>query len=438
MRRAIVNRVSGLTWKMNNVDFDPVRRITFYFALAFLFARFSFLAESVSAIFKISLYMNYWTAIPAIIGLFLCGGIARAVSYRAAIFQILFVVWMGLAVPTSYWPGASFGRTMVYLQYELPLLFLLGGLAVNWDDAKKIMTTLAWSGIPVLILVRALGKMEQSRMTLDFGGSISNSNDLAMHLLLLIPFFLYLVIDSKRFFAVRILFFLAILYSLYVIVGTASRGGLVAIGLGLIFVMIYASNPQRLAFLVLVPALAVGTMVLLPDRTMNRLGALVGKEDVEAAESGSSRRYLFQQSLIFTLRRPIFGVGPDQFANFEGSTRIKEGLIGNWHATHCSWTQVSSECGIPALIFYVGAVFLTFSRVKKAYSLARRNGWKEQSNACFCFLLAMVLFYGSITFLSSAYTYRQPAFIAIGFVLALAIERIAAAQNTQTPALKLA
>ena len=58
LRRAIVNRVSGLTWKMDSVDFDPVRRIAFYFALAFLFARFSFLAEAVSALFKISLYMN--------------------------------------------------------------------------------------------------------------------------------------------------------------------------------------------------------------------------------------------------------------------------------------------------------------------------------------------------------------------------------------------
>ena len=40
----------------------------------------------------------------------------------------------------------------------------------------------------------------------------------------------------------------------------------------------------------------------------------------------------------------------------------------------------------------------------------------------------MVLYLVAITFLSTAYTYRQPAMIAIGFVMSMSIGRIVSAQ----------
>lgn len=403
---------------------DPVRSIGLLFAIGFLFARFSFVSEGVMEILHVPLYMNYWTAPMALIALLLSGGLGRALTYRGAIFMVLFAFWMALTIPTSSWPGGSMSRVQSYLQFEFPVLVLIGGLAFSWDDVIRIFKALAWSGIAVLVFTRLLGHVEQGRLSLDFSGTIANSNDLSSHLLLLLPFLLFMVMNSKVLFPLRIIFLGAIGYSLYAILGTASRGALVALAAGMIFVLLSATMGQRLMLLTLIPVFLIGAAVLQPERTLGRLSALTGGSDAEAEESGDSRRYLFEQSLLFTLKHPILGVGADQFANYEGKTRLQEGQRGNWHATHCSWTQISSECGLPALLFYTGAIGWTFLRMRKAYRACRQYQWTEGTNACFCFLLSMVFFFVSITFLSQAYTFRQLMIVAVGFVMSSAVERV--------------
>ena len=155
----------------------------------------------------------------------------------------------------------------------------------------------------------------------------------------------------------------------------------------------------------------------LPQGTLNRLETLFGKEHVEGDASAASRSYLFGQSVKFTFEHPIFGVGPDQFSNHEGHMRVSEGKVGSWHATHCTWTQVSSECGIPALIFYIlslGSAILLVSRVQRA---ARAEGNVEMANACFCYLLAMTGLIVAMTFLASAYRLYFP--IMVGLAVAM-------------------
>jgi O-antigen ligase len=90
-------------------------------------------------------------------------------------------------------------------------------------------------------------------------------------------------------------------------------------------VFLYGSNAARRA-----AGLAIGAVALLaiplflPALTRNRLGTVFGENNPEAEESSDSRTYLFQQSIRYTLLHPLFGVGPDQFSNFEGSeSRIK-------------------------------------------------------------------------------------------------------------------
>ena len=76
--------------------------------------------------------------------------------------------------------------------------------------------------------------------------------------------------------------------------------------------------------------------------------------DVAAVESTEARKLLFQRSLRATVERPLFGVGPEQFPNYRGKGgRAQETREVLWYGTHNSYTQISSESGIPAIIFYV-------------------------------------------------------------------------------------
>src|SRR6185312_2436866 len=96
---------------------------------------------------------------------------------------------------------------------------------------------------------------------------------------------------------------------------------------------------------------------------------------------------------------------------------VRAGVTGNWHETHNSITQVSSELGVPALIFFLGAIGTAMTWVNRIYGHARRSGYTEIANASFCYLLSMAGYLTSIIFLSNAYRYYLP--VAIGLAIAL-------------------
>jgi len=209
-------------------------------------------------------------------------------------------------------------------------------------------------------------------------------------------------------------------YGFFLIFSTGSRGGLAALVLAYL-VFLYCSNAARRAAGLAVGAVALLTVPLfLPALTRNRLATVVGETNAEADESSESRTYLFQQSVRYTLQYPLFGVGPDQFSNFEGSESRSKGLHGAWHATHCAYTQVSSECGVPALLFFAGGITSAVLLVVRLYRNAKRKGVQDIANACFCYLLGMAGYLAALAFLSNAYTFHLPAMIGLAISIAFA------------------
>jgi hypothetical protein len=76
-------------------------------------------------------------------------------------------------------------------------------------------------------------------------GTIGNSNDLAAHLVLCLPFLAFITMDPKRSFFIKFPVLLGIAYGIWVIVGTASRGALVALLAALVFILWRATTAQR-------------------------------------------------------------------------------------------------------------------------------------------------------------------------------------------------
>jgi O-antigen ligase len=63
----------------------------------------------------------------------------------------------------------------------------------------------------------------------------------------------------------------------------------------------------------------------------------------DATGSAWARQFLFILSVKTTLANPLFGVGPGNF----------QVVSGQWHGTHNTYTQFSSEAGIPALVLFI-------------------------------------------------------------------------------------
>jgi O-antigen ligase len=402
-------------------DANPLRRFALFAGLGLVFINFGTVSELLAYVLHINTYLLYVVGPPTIVGVLVTGGIGRTLRGRAAWYWLGFYSLMILATPFSSWPGGSASRVLDYARYSLPLLFVVGGLALTWDEVRKYFNVLAAAAVVTVLASRLFAASDDNgRLTLDSSGSIGNSNDLASHLVIVLPFLLFIVMDPKRKLLLKASLLGVIGYGIWVILGTASRGGLIALVVVFVFMVLRASASQRIVVLVCGIVLAMAVPVLLPAATLARLASLFGGQHEEAQESEDSRSYLFRQSVIFTLQHPLFGVGPEQFSNFEGKTRTAQGQIGEWHATHCAFTQVSSECGIPAAILFLLGIGSAGMTVNRIWRRARQQGFPEISRACLCYMTALVGYLATITFLANAYRFYLPAMIGLAIIIGTA------------------
>jgi O-antigen ligase len=192
---------------------------------------------------------------------------------------------------------------------------------------------------------------------------------------------------------------------------------------GSIFMFVKSKPAVRIAFLLLMPILAIGLIRALPEQTLARLQNIsisdtglnedgtVDPASTEAQGSAKARRFLLEESIRVTLEHPLFGVGPGQFAAFEGRAT-------GWHSTHNSFTQISSECGIPALIFFLAGIFSAFRLLLRVWKQARyRPDMQEVVTVCYCLSLSFVMFLTVIFFLNFGYFFYLPAFTGLFIAL---------------------
>lgn len=407
---------------------EPMRRLAFWAAVAMIFVRFSVLPELLVSILHVNTYLLYIVGPPAILGCIITGGLGRAARFKPVWLWTGFFFCMVLATPFSSWVGASAQKVISYGRTDLICLFIIAGLVVTWKEVTTVFNTLACSGFVLLIATRMFAKPDgNGRLWLDLGadGTISNSNDLAAHLLLLLPFVLYFGMKPGRNTLLRLASFGGVFYGLWVILGTSSRGAMLGLFAMSLLLFFRASGAQKAVVLVLVPILALGLVAVLPKQNLARLATVFGGAsestgpDDEAADSMESRQYLLRQSIKYTLEHPVFGVGPSQFSNFEGIMARAQGQHGNWHETHNTYTQISSECGIPALLFALAALVGAFRMVNGSYKAAIKAGNRIVAQTCLWYLTSFAGYLVCLMFLAGGYRFTFPAMIG----LAMAVHR---------------
>jgi O-antigen ligase len=335
---------------------------------------------------------------------------------------------MALTIPWSVWKMGSLQLFITYVRVDLIMLFIIGGLVCTWGQFNLVMYAFAGGAVVDLLAARLILNEQAfgGRLGLEFG-SLANPDDLAGHLLLTLPFLMW-VAHSTKSVVVRLLGLAGVAVGISVILRTASRGALIGLVIASLFFLLRGTARQRIALLagatVLIPVL----LVTVPRESLRRITSFSNDQasGTEAAGSTEGRKYLLRKSLEYTLHNPIFGVGAGQFAWAEGTTsRVGGTTHGAWKPTHNSYTQVSSECGIPALILFLCGIVSTFRLLSSTWRQARRRSDCEDiATASFYAMLAMTAFCTAIFFLNFAYFFYLPAMAG----LAIALDRTAQAE----------
>jgi len=425
-------RPSSATIRQSELD-NPLRKLGLYLAIAFIFCRFSLLGELVSTSLNFDPHIARILGIPTIILAVITGGLGRVLRSRLSYAWLGLLVWMVLSAPLSFWPGGSVSLIISFVRGQLPMLLIIGGLVLTWKECRLVLLSIALACLVNVLSGKlfVLNPDSDTRLSLELG-TIGNANDFTAHLFFALPFVIFVLMISERGWIRRILCLGVLGYGVYYCAATGSRGGLVAFAAVCMFILIRAPGRLRIGALAAAVAMFVLILAVLPQSLLHRYATLFtnDSDDVEAVESTAARTHLLRSSIQFTLQHPLLGVGPGEFSDYEASVAKSEGRKGAWQVTHNAYTQVSSEAGIPALLFYLAAIVMSFRTFGKVYRAARYHPQlRSMAMACFCCQLSMVGFCTATIFLSLAYTMYLPTMSGLAMVFSRSLDRELAQQS---------
>jgi O-antigen ligase len=298
--------------------------------------------------------------------------------------EVNMVLLVGLAallsIPFAVDPSEAWGA-FVDLAIKTILIFLV---LVNVLRTELRVKLLFWLVLAVSIYLSVnvikdyqagifkigMAETNTQRVAGAIKGLFDNSNDLALHLVTVIPISIALALEKKSALRKIVFFGIALLFVSAVII-TFSRGGFLGlIAVTLVMVRKFGRRNKTTAFAALVLGI-IFFLVVAPGSYSGRLATIFDSAS-DITGSSSQRTQVLKRSILVALRYPLFGVG-----------------LGNFHhksfqelGTHNAYTQVAAETGIGAMIAYI--IFLVHPLRK--LRMIERELFERNENSRFYYL----------------------------------------------------
>ena len=384
-----INQMGAITTATAQPETETnlIQRIGYFAALGLTFALCSRLLDVTGP----GLHLPQLLGGAALLCALVSGGLRVCLQTRVWVLYALLTCWFAAGVPFSIWHGGSFGVFQsVWLRTLVVWVFVVG-LVVTFDECRVILNTLAFaSATAALTGIIMGGQTAEGRLVVD-GGTLRNPNDFALVLLLGLPFLWHLYDGGGRPGIVRRV--AAIGGGCLTVAGllrTGSRGGLYAALFLILLIVLRAPVITKLLVIAASLALLAIMATMLPANLRHRYLTIsstdfIAKSEepqsqVEATAVGSAmssaenRMLLLKQSIAITLQHPIFGVGLGNFPVYVNKMNKEEGRPKDvWHGTHNTYTQLSSETGIPGLALFIGILVVSWRSLGRVIRATRRD-----------------------------------------------------------------
>jgi len=281
------------------------------------------------------------------------------------IYLILLVTQLWLTVPMSpVWHGGAFQVTLDFSKVLL-IMFVMTATVTTLSRLRQLLFLQTACVVAVAGVTLIKGQLLLGRIMGAINGIYANSNELALTVVFIVPLCLAFLIRTEGLMR-KAAWAAASMLLVYTALLTGSRAGLLALLVsGGICLWEFGIRGRRPGLVLLAGGLGLALIVTAGGTVSDRFHAMFNDEPTTEAEraayaSARERQDMFWKALEVTAEHPLFGIGPGNFNS----------ISGHWKDQHNSYTQMSSEGGLPAFVFYLLILWCAFANLRATRSLA--------------------------------------------------------------------
>jgi putative inorganic carbon (HCO3(-)) transporter len=364
-----------------------------------------------------------------LVGLFLTGDKKHFFVSSPAVALMLFIVWICISYPFSFFREQSADMLFKVLKIDLMIL-----VALILLFKKQHIIALAW----VLVLSLGFYGVKGGVFTLATGGRYhvwgpegtftEGNNEIALAIIMIIPLMYFLRSLSSRFW-IRHAFLLAMILSATAALGSQSRGALLAIVAMAALLWIRVS--QKGLFAVLIVLVGVALVSFMPETWHSRMDTIEEYQQDTSAMGRINAWYMTGK----LASNNFFGGGFDIYnaATFQMYAPDPADI----HAAHSIYFQVLGEHGFIGLILFLLIWFFTWRWAGWLHVHAKNNTATEWAATLGAMVQVSLIGYAvGGAFLSLAYFDLPYNMLVLVVLTRRWVEHYQRGENLDAPSLK--
>lgn len=281
----------------------------------------------------------------------------RDLPREAFYLLLLIVIMFASAVLSPVWKGGAFFDTVDFAKVGVAwvLTFLLVTTLARFRRIVFIQT----ASVIVICAVAIIKGHSDLRLGGVIGGIYSNPNDLALAIVLSLPFCLAFLLSTKTKLR-KAAWSFSLLLMVAALFMTASRAGFIDLLIsGAVVLWHFGVRGKRIGLIAGVVLIAVLSFLVFGNTVVQRFSSTFRPtsqaETDEARASYEDRKLAMERSLDAIARYPVLGLGANCFVTYSGL----------WREVHVSYLQIAAECGIASLILYLLFFRRGFANLKR-------------------------------------------------------------------------
>src|SRR5262249_24572975 len=232
-----------------------------------------------------------------------------------------------------------FRGAIVFAPYFITLLMLRGRKDRMWLAAAVVIGLVAES-----LCTMFFGRWMKTRAM----GSMAQPNVLGAFLVISTTFAAALMMGRKKFWG-RVALFVAVMLGAYATILTISRGAMIALALGFLYVSVRSSKLVTILILVVLATSPIWAPETVKERIMATNEQVENSDDTQLEGSAQARIDTWTTSVEIAKKHLIDGVGFGAIGYILRDTGMNLGLTHTKDSTHNTYLRVLAEMGIIGL-----------------------------------------------------------------------------------------